>query len=58
MSKNKPCRKKKPNDAVACSVVIPKELQEAVIRKADREDRSFSSVVRLAVAAYVGAEAN
>lgn len=48
------CRKKRPNNSVACSVAIPVELQEALIRRAEAEDRTFSAVVRRAVAAYVG----
>lgn len=48
------CRKKSANDSVPCSVSIPIELQKALIQKAESEDRSFSSVVRQAVAAYVG----
>lgn len=48
------CRKKAANDNVPCSVAIPVELQEALIRRAAAEDRTFSAVVRRAVAAYVG----
>lgn len=51
---NNSCRKKKANDSVPCSVAIPADLQQALIRKAELEDRTFSAVVRRAVAAYVG----
>lgn len=45
------CRKKTGNSP--SSVVLPIELQAAVIDVAKKEDRSFSAVVRRAVAAYV-----
>lgn len=55
MSKPKSsCRKKKADENVPCSITIPRELQEALIKKAESEDRSFSAVVRRAVSAYVG----
>ena len=50
------CRKKKPNDSVPCSVAIPVELQQRAIERAKQEDRTFSALIRRAVAAYVGNE--
>jgi hypothetical protein len=32
---------------------MPLEMQQAIIRRAEREDRSFSSVVRRALSAYL-----
>jgi hypothetical protein len=46
------CRKKNSTKA-ACSVVMPIDLQAAIIETAIREDRSFSAVVRRAIATYV-----
>jgi len=48
------CRKKTRADGTPCSIAIPAPLQEAIIRRARAEDRSFSAVVRRAVAQYVG----
>lgn len=56
MNRSKSCRKKKANDTVPCSVAIPRDLQSAIIRVAEAEDRSFSAVVRRAVVAYLGAD--
>lgn len=50
---NKACRKRAGDDHKPASVTMPKELQEAVIRAADREDRSFSAVVRRALEQYL-----
>lgn len=47
------CRKHKPDASRACSVPMPAEMQEAIIKRAQREDRSFSSVVRRALEAYL-----
>jgi predicted transcriptional regulator len=54
---NKACRKRAADDNKPTSVTMPKSLQEAVIRAADREDRSFSAVVRRAVEQYVAKSA-
>jgi hypothetical protein len=48
------CRKKAPNDQAPCSVTMPVSLQQAVIRAAQQEDRSFSAIIRRAVERYVG----
>lgn len=45
------CRKKP--RAQSCSVTLPLQLQQAVVNKARQEDRSFSSVIRQALAIYV-----
>lgn len=50
---NKACRKRATADNQPASVTMPKALQEAVIRAANREDRSFSAVVRRALEQYV-----
>lgn len=47
------CRKRKADDSKPCSVPMPLEMQQAIIRRAEREDRSFSSVVRRALSAYL-----
>ena len=52
---NKACRKRATADNKPASVTMPKSLQEAVIRAAHREDRSFSAVVRRALEQYVAA---
>jgi hypothetical protein len=49
------CRKKPTDASIPTSIVLPRPLQEAVIRQALREDRSFSSVVRLALGEYLAA---
>jgi hypothetical protein len=49
----KACRKRTGDDAKPCSVTMPKQLQEAIIRKADAEDRSFSATVRRALEVYL-----
>ncbi len=49
---NTACRKKARADNRPASVTMPKALQEAVIRAAVREDRSFSAVVRRALEQY------
>jgi hypothetical protein len=50
------CRKKRANDSVPCSVTIPIELQQQIIARANQEDRTFSAVIRRAVAQYVGSK--
>lgn len=47
------CRKRKPDASRACSVPMPAEMQQALIERARREDRSFSSVVRRAIESYL-----
>jgi hypothetical protein len=47
------CRKKRLDDAQPCSITMPKILQEAVVRRAQAEDRSFSATVRRAVESYL-----
>jgi len=47
------CRKKAPSDQAPCSVTMPVSLQQAVIRAAEKEDRSFSAIIRRAVEVYV-----
>jgi predicted transcriptional regulator len=49
----KACRKRSGDDAKPCSVTMPKALQEAIIRRADAEDRSFSATVRQALEKYL-----
>jgi len=52
MSKPHPsaCRKRSADASKPCSVPMPAELQQAIILRARREDRSFSAVVRRALA--------
>jgi hypothetical protein len=47
------CRKRKANSAVPCSIPMPIAMQEALMRRAMQEDRSFSATIRQAVAAYL-----
>jgi hypothetical protein len=47
------CRKKSPSDQAPCSVTMPVSLQQAIIKVAEQEDRSFSATVRRAVERYV-----
>jgi hypothetical protein len=47
------CRKHTADQSKACSVPMPAEMQAAIIRRAQAEDRSFSAVVRRALAAYL-----
>ena len=47
------CRKRTGDDSKPCSVTMPKQLQEAVIRRADVEDRSFSATIRKALEMYL-----
>jgi len=49
------CRKHKPDASRPCSVPMPVEMQQAIILRAKREDRSFSSVVRRALEQYLKA---
>lgn len=49
------CRKKTARHNVPCSVTMPADLQEKVIRVAEAEDRSFSATIRRAVESYVTA---
>jgi hypothetical protein len=49
----KACRKRTGDDAKPCSVTMPRTLQEAIIRRADAEDRSFSATVRRAIEQYL-----
>lgn len=49
----KSCRKRRADDAKPCSVTMPVALQQAIIRRADAEDRSFSATVRRAVETYL-----
>jgi hypothetical protein len=51
--RNNACRKHKADDSKPCSVPMPVEMQAAIIRRAEAEDRSFSAVVRRALAAYL-----
>ena len=39
---------------VAVSVRLPSDLYEAVVARAKAEDRSIASVVRIALAKYIG----
>ena len=48
------CRKRASDENKPCSVTLPKALQEAVIRRANADDRSFSATVRRALETYVG----
>jgi predicted transcriptional regulator len=57
MSAKSSCRKKRANESVPCSITIPKDLQLRLIAQAEKEDRSFSAVVRRAVASYLAPEA-
>ena len=47
------CRKRASDESKPCSVTLPKPLQEAIIRRANQDDRSFSATVRRALEAYV-----
>lgn len=47
------CRKRRVDEAIPCSITMPKQLQEAVIQRARQEDRSFSATVRRAVETYL-----
>lgn len=47
------CRKRRADDGKPCSVAMPKALQEAVIRRSNSEDRSFSATVRRALELYL-----
>ena len=47
-------RKRRVSDSVPCSITIPATLQEAVIKQAEREDRTFSATVRQAIKKYLG----
>jgi len=47
------CRKRTGDDTKPCSVTMPRPLQEAIIRRADAEDRSFSATVRRAIEQYL-----
>lgn len=47
------CRKRKANSAVPCSIPMPISMQEALIRRATQEDRSFSATIRQAITAYL-----
>jgi hypothetical protein len=47
------CRKRLADDAKPCSVILPVALQQAIIRRADEEDRSFSATVRKALERYI-----
>jgi hypothetical protein len=49
----KACRKRQADATKACSVTMSLALQQAIIRKADAEDRSFSATVRRAVERYL-----
>lgn len=53
-STKKACRKRHAHATQPCSVTMPVALQEAVIRKANAEDRSFSATVRRALEMYCG----
>jgi hypothetical protein len=56
MSKQSPknaCRKRRADDSKPCSVPMPAAMQDAIIRRAQAEDRSFSSVVRRALTQYL-----
>jgi len=46
-------RKKKADENSPCSVAMPAALQQAIILRAESEDRSFSSIVRLALGQYL-----
>jgi hypothetical protein len=52
-SPKKACRKRRSDDAKPCSVTMPVSLQEAIIRRADADDRSFSATVRHALERYL-----
>jgi hypothetical protein len=47
------CRKRTGDDQKPCSVTMPRALQEAVIKRSDIEDRSFSATVRRALEQYL-----
>jgi len=47
------CRKRRADASKPCSVPIPQEMQEALIRIAERDDRSFSATIRQALVAYL-----
>ena len=47
------CRKRRADASKPCSVIMPKALQEAIIRHSDAEDRSFSATVRRALESYL-----
>ena len=47
------CRKRIPDESKPCSVILPVALQQAIIRRADQEDRSFSATVRKALERYI-----
>jgi hypothetical protein len=51
----KACRKRLGDDTKPVSVTMPKRLQEAIIRRADADDRSFSATVRRAIESYLQA---
>ena len=44
------------NDRVPVSVLMPAELQLALVKKASKEERSFSALVRIAVRRELGLE--
>lgn len=52
-SRKRACRKRRPSDTVPCSITMPVDLQEAIIRLSEAEDRSFSATVRVAVERYI-----
>ena len=47
------CRKQHSDGSKPCSVPMPVAMQDAIIRRARSEDRSFSSVVRRALESYL-----
>jgi hypothetical protein len=51
--KHTACRKQKADQSKPCSVPMPVEMQLAIIRRAEAEDRSFSAVVRRALSSYL-----
>jgi len=52
-TKHKSCRKIKADDSKPCSVAMPIAMQNAIIRRAQLEDRSFSATIRRALEVYL-----
>jgi hypothetical protein len=54
-NENSMSRKKKFRAEIPVSVLMPEELQRAIVDCGEMEDRSFSGVVRVAVRQYIEA---
>ncbi len=54
-SQSKACRKRKADGKKPVSITMPRRLQQAIIDRADKEDRSFSATVRRAIESYLQA---